>query len=111
MFFHTKPHPLPRMLVRPFNEGLKSVYKSVFGKDLQILYFGKPEASSYKFGEDLARKKYGAIKKFVMVGDNEQTDILGAHNYGWDSVLVTTGVSKDVSPLATYTRKDVLEAL
>jgi ribonucleotide monophosphatase NagD (HAD superfamily) len=29
-----------------------------------------------------------------MIGDNIDTDIEGAYNYGWKSVLVTTGVSK-----------------
>jgi len=28
-------------------------------------------------------KKYGKVKKIVMIGDNEDTDILGAFNYGW----------------------------
>lgn len=39
-------------------------------------------------------QKYGSVRKIVVIGDNEDTDIVGAHNYGWESVLVTTGVSK-----------------
>jgi len=38
--------------------------------------------------------KFGKVEKIVMIGDNEDTDILGAYNYGWESVLVTTGISK-----------------
>jgi len=30
----TKGHNLPRILIKPFNEGLKSVYKEIYGKDL-----------------------------------------------------------------------------
>lgn len=37
-----------------------------------------------------------------MVGDNEDTDIKGAHNYGWESILVLTGVTKHPSDLATH---------
>jgi ribonucleotide monophosphatase NagD (HAD superfamily) len=29
-----------------------------------------------------------------MIGDNLDTDIKGAYNYGWKSVLVRTGVSQ-----------------
>lgn len=32
MWFRTKYHPLPRILIKPFNEGLKSVYKQIYGK-------------------------------------------------------------------------------
>ena len=31
------------------------------------------------------------IKKFVMIGDNNDTDILGANIHGWDSIMVMTG--------------------
>jgi len=39
-------------------------------------------------------KKYGKVKKVVMIGDNEDTDIKGAYNFGWESILVLIGVSK-----------------
>jgi hypothetical protein len=32
LYFRTKFHPLPRILIKPFNEGLKSVYKQIYGK-------------------------------------------------------------------------------
>ena len=28
-------------------------------------------------------KHYGKVKKIVMLGDNEKTDIIGANNVGW----------------------------
>lgn len=46
-----------------------------------------------------------------MVGDNEDTDILGAYNYGWESILVKTGVSEEVSEKANYTCDTLLEGL
>lgn len=33
--------------------------------------------------------------KIYMVGDNPASDIIGAHNYGWESCLVRTGVYAD----------------
>lgn len=46
-----------------------------------------------------------------MVGDNEDTDILGAYNYGWDSILVKTGVTKHDSPMATHNCEKLMEGL
>lgn len=70
--------------------------------------FGKPEPNTYKFCENFMRNKYGKVRKIVMIGDNEDTDILGAYRYGWESILVTTGVSKDPSAMATYTCETIL---
>lgn len=56
-------------------------------------------------------EKYGSVRKIVVIGDNEDTDIVGAHNFGWESVLVTTGVSKEKSLRANHTCETVLEAL
>lgn len=42
-------------------------------------------------------KVWGKVNKIVMIGDNEATDIVGAHNYGMESVLVMTGISKHPS--------------
>ena len=47
-------------------------------------------------------EKYGKVRKIVMIGDNEATDILGAHRVGWESILVKTGVTKHNSELATH---------
>ena len=70
MHFRTKYHPLPRILIKPFNEGLKSIYKQIYGKQLKLLTFGKPERNTYEFAEAFMKKKYGKVKKIVMIGDN-----------------------------------------
>ena len=46
-----------------------------------------------------------------MLGDNEATDIKGADRVGWESVLITTGVTKHESKIATYTVSSLPEAL
>ena len=111
LYFRTKEHPLPRILIKPFNEGLKSVYKEIYGKELKILPFGKPEKNTYDFTQRLMQEKYGKVKKIVMIGDNEATDIKGAHNAGWESILVKTGVTQHDSQLATHNCMTVLEGL
>lgn len=79
----TKGHTLPRMLIKPFNEGLKSIYKQFYGKELSIETFGKPESRTYHFAKQTLEEHYGKIKKMVMIGDNEATDIVGADRVGW----------------------------
>ena len=81
-------------MIKPFNEGLKSVYREIYGKELKILTFGKPEKNTYYFSKELLERKYGKVRNMVMVGDNEATDIIGAHRVGWESIMVKTGVTK-----------------
>jgi ribonucleotide monophosphatase NagD (HAD superfamily) len=46
-----------------------------------------------------------------MIGDNEDSDILGAHNSKWDSILVKTGVSKHDSKMATINSENIKEGV
>ena len=48
-----------------------------------------------------------------MVGDNPASDIAGANNFGWQSILVRTGVFKGFEPdeaihVPTVVKEDVL---
>jgi len=56
--------------------------------DLRFTPLGKPHAPMF----DEARRRAGT-SRLVMVGDNLQTDILGANRAGIDSVLVGTGAT------------------
>ena len=56
--------------------------------DLRFARLGKPHAAM--FAEALRRS---GTKNMVMVGDQIEADIGGAHDFGLDSVLVGTGVS------------------
>ena len=57
---------------------------------LQITRLGKPYKEIYQ--EAFRRTK---TMNMVMVGDQLQTDIAGANNFGIDSVLVHSGLTKD----------------
>jgi len=51
-----------------------------------------------------------------MVGDNPQSDIAGANAYGWQSILVKTGVFRgdrpeDAEHVPTVVKRDVLEGI
>lgn len=90
----TKNHPLPRILIKPFNQGLRSIYKEIYQQDLKLITYGKPEKKTYDFCHQVIENLYGNVEKMVMIGDNEETDIKGAKNFGWESILVLTGVTK-----------------
>jgi HAD superfamily hydrolase (TIGR01459 family) len=63
-------------------------YKTIGGK---VIYIGKPHNEIYNY----ALKKLNFKKnKVLMIGDNTQTDILGARNYGIKSALVIDGFNK-----------------
>lgn len=44
----------------------------------------------------------------VMVGDNEGSDIIGAYQSGWDSIMVKTGVARHDSKYATVNAENIL---
>ena len=63
-------------------------YKTIGGK---VIYIGKPHSEIYNY----ALKKLNFKKnKVLMIGDNTQTDILVARNYGIKSALVIDGFNK-----------------
>ncbi|KAG0195947.1 hypothetical protein BGX28_000335 [Mortierella sp. GBA30] len=73
------------------------------GQKLEYTSFGKPMTETYKYAEALldriAPLEEGSegqpIRRTVYaVGDNPHADIAGANGYGWNSVLVKTGVYK-----------------
>ena len=61
------------------------IFESLGGK---VIYFGKPYAEIYK----QAVKKNS--KNILAIGDNLNTDIKGASNMNYDSLLITSGIHK-----------------
>ncbi len=82
-----------------------------YATDVKPVYMGKPQVEMLDYG----LKKLGLPKSEVaMIGDNYFTDILGAHNFGMDSIFVETGVMKatdfaDFPIKPTIIVKDLLE--
>jgi HAD superfamily hydrolase (TIGR01459 family) len=64
---------------------LAEIFKGLGG---EVIYFGKPHPEIYKF----------CIKKderVLVIGDNIRTDIKGANNMKFDSLLITNGIHKN----------------
>lgn len=113
-------YPIPRFGQGAFRISTRELYKRLNdGKELEDTVLGKPWPVSYAFAEWVlgeewrringsaqkgskgivpglgVRPKEQLFKKVYMVGDNPESDILGGNDYGWETILVRTGVYKD----------------
>ncbi|KAL3456367.1 HAD-like domain-containing protein [Aspergillus heterothallicus] len=84
---------------------LEAMYRTVTGKELHTVAFGKPQLGTYQFATRLLRqwrKDNHAINKppgtVYFVGDTPESDIRGTNEFNkvsdsnWHSILVKTGV-------------------
>lgn len=84
-----------------FRMCLERVYRALTGHSLPVAgAFGKPFTRTYQYAEEvinsLDTSSGKPLKRPVYaVGDNLASDIMGANNYGWKSILVRTGVYKE----------------
>ena len=62
------------------------IYKDLGG---DVIYFGKPHQLIYEY---LFNKYRFDKQNTLMIGDSLATDIRGASNYGFDSMMVLTGI-------------------
>jgi len=84
---------------------VQETFKAVYGYELEIEMIGKPYSFIFDFVESQLRKQASEndieISQFYMIGDNPQTDIAGANNKGWTSILVKTGIFDPEAPTST----------
>lgn len=103
---------IPRFGQGAVREQISAVYECITGTALQVTQYGKPRRVAYRFAENRLREvshalfgwESSALETVCMVGDNLETDILGANamNDGtWLSVHVQTGVGKAPSAQRT----------
>ncbi len=60
----------------------------------RVVYFGKPHRSIYDYC--LTKSGPSDKKRVLAIGDALATDILGASNFGIDSLLVGSGIDADL---------------
>jgi HAD superfamily hydrolase (TIGR01459 family) len=58
----------------------------------KVEYFGKPYPNSYEY---ISNKYKTPKNKIIAVGDGIITDVLGANNFGCDSLLIASGLLHD----------------
>ncbi|PKI84570.1 hypothetical protein MVES1_001798 [Malassezia vespertilionis] len=77
---------VPRLGQGAFRIALEAVYARVTeGNEFRAYTYGKPEVSSYEYANNLLQE--------MLRGESDHA---GANNFGWSSVLVRTGVYRDV---------------
>ncbi|KAH9601437.1 hypothetical protein LSM04_001857 [Trypanosoma melophagium] len=107
---------LPRLGQGAVREMISAVFESVTGHGLHVTMYGKPRAIAYAFAErrleaEAARLGWDpqSLRAIFMVGDNLETDILGANARGgrWVSVHVLTGIGAAPAARRTLAEGDV----
>lgn len=92
--------------ITPGNGSITKVIE--LSTDVLPLYMGKPAVTMLEYGLDKLELNKDEV---AMIGDYYYTDILGAHNFGIDSIFVETGVMsiKDLEKLEVKPTKVVKE--
>ncbi|KAI8911657.1 putative mitochondrion protein, partial [Gorgonomyces haynaldii] len=92
-FVYASDYPTTRITQGAFKLALEQIYLRSCGRPLASISFGKPQTATYEYAKRYF-DKLGCIQ-IIAVGDNPQSDIVGAKQFGWKSVLVRTGVWKE----------------
>ena len=102
--------PLPRLAEGAFREMLSQTFRCVTGKELHVVQYGKPRHVAYRYAEHMLLQYSNTLgwdpsdmRTICMVGDNLETDILGANGAGgkWLSVNVLSGVGSAKASMRT----------
>lgn len=91
-------YPVPRFGEGAFRAMVESLYFECTNHKLQNSIIGKPSRYTYDYADNLLKEWSSGDSDDLtvyMVGDNPASDIIGANNYGWKSMLVRTGVYRD----------------
>lgn len=91
---YSSTFPLLRMAMGPFTYILKGLLKDYHNISFAPILYGKPNKLAYKFVEEYMKNKYPFGGNFYMIGDNPNSDIKGANDAGWTSIMTRTGVFK-----------------
>jgi HAD superfamily hydrolase (TIGR01456 family) len=99
-FLWSNDFPLTRYAQGAYHISLEHLYLKLTGHTLKYTKFGKPMRVQYEFAhsklQEQAKKLWPTeqnhLEAVYGVGDNPASDIEGANQYGWGSVLVKTGV-------------------
>lgn len=91
-------HSLPRLTLGAFRDCLDTLFSNSTGRRLRYTQTGKPFPQMYQQARAKLQACAGGkeLATIYMIGDNPESDILGANTAGapWESILVCTGVFK-----------------
>ncbi|BGP26418.1 cardiolipin synthase [Rhodotorula toruloides] len=126
----------PRFGQGALQESMAAVYKLTTGHELQRTTGGKPTNATYTYAAHLLSSQISHLTSgapinlhpaslssapsppgcVYMIGDNPASDIAGANAFGWESILVKTGVFRgekreDAEHVPTTVAEDVWEGV
>ena len=120
-------HEHSRLGMGALRASLEALYKTITGKDLATIAFGKPQLGTFQFATKLLqewRQEIHGINKppgtVYFIGDTPESDVRGTNEFdrisdaSWYSILVKTGVYQEgVEPRypPKQVTEDVLEAV
>lgn len=120
-------HEHSRLGMGALRASLEALYKTITGKDLATVAFGKPQLGTFQFATKLLqewRQEIHGINKppgtVYFIGDTPESDVRGTNEFdrisdaSWYSILVKTGVYQEgVEPRypPKQVTEDVLEAV
>lgn len=88
--------------IAPGNGAITQVIEQV--TNVSPIYMGKPQVEMLEYGLKKLNLEKGEV---AIIGDNYFTDILGAINFGIDSIFVETGVMK-ISDLKDFDKQPTI---
>lgn len=102
-FLWSTGFPLPRFGQGAFRIAVREIYKQMNnGHELVDDVWGKPHKIAFKYAESVLARDWKqsngdepAFENVYMVGDNPESDIKGGNDYGWNTILLRSGVYKD----------------
>lgn len=107
-------YDLPRFGMGALRKCIETLYTESTGKDLGSTLIGKPHPTTYRYATQVLtewRRKAHRIDKdptrVYMIGDSPFSDIRGANQFGWISILVRTGVFQGGENAEDYPAKSV----
>ncbi|GAA5897469.1 uncharacterized protein JCM6883_006710 [Sporobolomyces salmoneus] len=117
-------------------ESMAAVYKFTTGHELQRTTGGKPTRATYEYASSLLLSQIENAQngtpinlhstrqlsdsdyqgRVYMIGDNPLSDIAGANAFGWESILLKTGVfrgtkKEEATHVPTVLKEDVWEGV
>jgi HAD superfamily hydrolase (TIGR01456 family) len=98
-FVWSNDYPINRLAQGAFRLALETIYRELTGHKLVYTKFGKPETPTYEYATRVIQEQAvelmgpsAQVESIFAIGDNPASDIRGANNHGWESILVKTGV-------------------
>lgn len=125
---YNNEHDAPRYTQGAFVAAFRHLFEKITQQPMNVNFSGKPFAITYTMAKSMIEERARVLgseppQRFVGIGDSPMSDVLGANDFGWSSVLLQTGLwspsrgqevweregAENMKP--TMIKRDILEAV